>query len=192
MREKAYEVKIKNIIDMAVSFSAMGRVFEKGSAEEIKRELGKRIDDILSSETEEEYREKHGGFCKWFTENIRTAARTKNGEVIKDSKLASWGQAAKVIDIALKVCIYYCGLPSAETSKKITHWLNGAIDTKILEHLKGKNPPLILSQIHTIEGINKIEYEELQKMIRAEIEKLSNEEICPVQYDDIKWRELNR
>jgi len=39
MKEKAEKVKVQNIIDMAISFTAMGRVFEKGSTEKIKAKL---------------------------------------------------------------------------------------------------------------------------------------------------------
>ena len=47
MKEKADEVKIQNIIDMAISLTAMGRVFEKGSTEKIKRKLNNCIKDFF-------------------------------------------------------------------------------------------------------------------------------------------------
>jgi len=192
MKEKAEKVKIQNIIDMAVSFSAMGRVFEKGSTKEIKAKLENCIGDFLNLSTKEEYPEKHKEFCEWFTENIKTAERKKDGRIIKESQCASWGQATKVIDIVLKVCVYYCNLPSTDVSSKIIPWLNGAIDTPILEDFKKRYNSPIISQTSTIEDIDKVKYEELQKMIRTDIEKSFNGEIFPVQYDDIKWRELNR
>ena len=192
MNRAAEQAKLKNIIEMAVSFSAMGRVFEKGSTEKIKAKLENCIKDLLNLNAEEEYHKKHKEFCKWFTRNIKTAERKKEGRTIKRSQYASWGQAAKVIDIVLKVCIYYCNLPSAEVSSKVVLWLNGAIDTPILGDLKKRHSSPIISQISTIEDIDKIAYEELQKIIRTDIEELFNGEIFPVQYDDIKWRELNR
>jgi len=192
MNRAAEQAKLKNIIDMALSFSAMGRVFEKGSTEKIKAKLENCIEDFFSLSTEEEYHKKHREFCEWFTRNIKTAERKKGGRIIKRSQYASWGQAAKVIDIVLKVCIYYCNLPSAEVSSKVVPWLNGAIDTPILGDLKKRYSSPIISQISTIEDIDKIAYEELQKMIRTDIEESFSEEIFPVQYDDIKWREVNR
>ena len=192
MKKTAEQAKLKNIIEMAVSFSAMGRVFEKGSTEKIKAKLENCIKDLLNLNAEEEYHKKHKEFCKWFTRNIKTAERKKEGRTIKRSQYASWGQAAKVIDIVLKVCIYYCNLPSAEVSSKIVPWLNGAIDTPILGDLKKRHSSPIISQISTIEDIDKIAYEELQKIIRTDIKESFNGEIFPVQYDDIKWRELNR
>lgn len=192
MKEKAEKVKIQNIIDMAVSFSAMSRVFEKGSTKKIKTKLEKCVKEFLNLSTEEEYHKKHKEFCEWFTKNIKTAERKKDGRIIKKSQYASWGQATKVIDIVLKVCIYYCNLPSAEVSSKIIPWLNGAIDTSILEDFKKRYNSPIISQNSTIEEIDKVKYEELQRMIHIDIVKSFNGEIFPVQYDDIKWRELNR
>ena len=192
MKAKAEKVKIQNIIDMAVSFSAMGRVFGKGSTEKIKAKLNNCIEDFFNLSAKEEYHERHKEFCEWFTTNIKTAERKKGERIIKRSQYASWGQAAKVIDLVLKVCIYYCNLPSTEASSKIIPWLNGAIDTRILEYLKKRYNSPIISQTNTIEDIDERKYEELQKMTRSDIKESFNGEIFPVQYDDIKWRELNR
>lgn len=177
---------------MAVSFSAMARVFEKRSAEKIKARLNETIDDFFSCKSSEEYCEKHYNFCIWFTSNIKTAERWKNNKMIKESHFASWGQAAKLLDIVLKVCIYYCNLPSVEDSSRILPWLNGAIDTPIMEDLRKRYGSAILSQTKTIESIDRQMYEKLQSLIREEIKKSFNSEIFAVQYDDIKWRELNR
>ncbi len=192
MKEKAEKVKIQNIIDMAISFTAMGRVFEKGSTEKIKAKLNNYIKDFFNLSTKEEYYGKHKEFCEWFMKNIKTAERKKDERIIKRSQDASWGQAAKVIDIVLKVCIYYCNLPSAEVSSKITPWLNGAIDSRILEDFKNRYSSPLISQASTIEDIDKATYEKLQEMISTDIKESFNGEIFPVQYDDIKWRELNR
>lgn len=193
MKAKAEKVKIQNIIEMAVSITAMGRVFEKRSGEKIKAKLNNRIEEFLNLSTKEEYQRKHKEFCEWFTVNIKTAERKKDGRIIKMSQYASWGQAAKVIDIVLKVCIYYCNLPSAKVSSKIIPWLNGAIDSRILDDFKKRyNSLIISSQVSTIENIDKATYEKLQQMINTDIEKSFHGEIFPVQYDDIKWRELNR
>jgi len=191
--EDAKAVKIKNILDMALDFTAMIRLFEKGSNKKILSYLDSFIPSIFNSETELEYNGKHSEFCQWFTSNIKTAEkRNKNGLLIKKSGYASWGQAAKVLDIILKVCIYYCHLPSCERAAKIVVWLNGAVDTPILEYLKKCYNCQLISRTTTIEGIDKEKYEEIQKMIRSEINEKYNDKIVPVQFDDILWRKLNR
>lgn len=194
MKQKADKDKIKlqNIIDIAVSFSAMGRVFEKGSAEKIKDRMNKTIGDFLNLTSKEEYCRKHDNFCRWFCENIKTAERKKNDKIIKSSQYASWGQAAKIIDIVLKVCIYYCNLPSIEYSSKVIAWLNGAIDTPLMKDLKERYKSNANLRTNTIESIDKATYKELQRLIRKDIKTSFNDKIFPVQYDDIKWRELNR
>jgi hypothetical protein len=192
MKEKAEKVKLQNIIDMAVSFSAMARVFEKGSAEKIKDRMNEIIGDFLNLTSKEEYYREHDNFCRWFCENIKTAERKKNNKIIKTSQYASWGQAAKIIDIALKVCIYYCNLPSVEYSSKVIAWLNGAIDTPIMKDLKERYKSNENLRTNSIESIDKATYKELQRLIREDIKTSFNDEIFPVHYDDIKWRELNR
>jgi len=190
--EDAKAAKIKNILEMALDFTAMIRLFETGSKEKILFYLESFIPSILNSETELEYKDKHGEFCEWFVSNIKTAERYKNGLLIKKSGYASWGQAAKVLDITLKVCVYYCHLPSCERADKMSVWLNGAIDTPILENLKKCYNCQLISKTSTIEGIDKEKYEEIQKMIRSEIKDKYTDKIVPVQFDDIIWRALNR
>lgn len=192
MKKNAITIKIQNIIDMAVSFTAMGRVFEKGSTKKIVEKLNKCIEEFFNLQTTEEYYKKHQEFCEWFMLNVKTAEKKKNGKIIKNSQNASWGQSAKVIDIVLKVCIYYCHLPSCEVSSKIIPLLNGAIDTQILNELKKKYNSPIIADTHTIENIDKVKYEELQNEIRSDIGESYSGGICPVQWDDIKFRELNR
>lgn len=190
MKIEVEEAKQRNIIDMAISFSEMKRVFGKGSTDKIKKKLYEYIDEFFNAQSEEKYRKKHREFCKWMTENITRSKR--KGKGVNSSKKASWGQAAKVIDIALKVCIYYCNLPSPSASSRIVPWLNGGIDTALLEYLRDKCDPPLPKRISTLADITEEVYDELQDLIRSDIRESRNGEISPVQYDDIKWRELNQ
>jgi hypothetical protein len=190
MKTEVEKAKQRNIIGMAISFSAAERIFDKGSTEKMRKKLYEYIDEFFNASSEEQYRKKHREFCKWMTENIMTSKR--KGKAIKASKKASWGQAAKVIDIALKVCIYYCKLPSPSASSKIMAWLNRGIDTAILKDLKRKYHRPLLGGIFTLADITEEVYDELQNIIRSDIEKSFNGEIAPVQYDDMMWRELNQ
>ena len=56
----------------------------------------------------------HADFCGWFTQNIDRAQKKKQRESGAAIRKSSYGQAAKVIDIAAKVYVYYCALPSRE------------------------------------------------------------------------------
>lgn len=163
MKTEAEKIKQCNIIDVAVSFSAIGRIFKRGSTEKIRKKLYECIDEFFDVRSEEEYCKKHKEFCEWITENIMTSRR--KGKLTKASKKASWGQAAKMIDITLKVCIYYCKLPSPSVSSKIVPWLNGGIDTTILKNLKKKCDPPFLRGISTLAAINRETYDKLQRCI---------------------------
>jgi hypothetical protein len=183
----AIEAKKKNIIDMAFGFSAMTRVFEKESDDLIKDRLTQTFRELEGIDSEPRLRELHHSFCEWFTQTIKHA---KGGEP------ASYGQGAKVLDIALKVYVYYCGLPNQTKADYLIPLLNGAVDTPILRHLlsmlnapdgKSLNP-----YQWNIKIVDKNAYDILQQLIRADIKNSFSGEIYPVQYDDIMWRRLNR
>ena len=69
-------------------------------------------------------------------------------------------------------------------------WLNAVIDNPLLENLKRRYGLSKIGQIYSIGDIDKRRYEELQKLIKTDIEHLFDGKIFPVQYDDMKWREL--
>lgn len=191
----AESAKIKNIIDMAFSFSAMTRVFRKDSAIEIEKELENILSLITSVKSEQDFKELHHTFCLWFKKNIKTAERNKDGMTIKPSGPASYGQGAKVLDVALHVYVHYCHLPEWETAERVTKWLNSAIDTKMLKYLKNM-PDTEAHPIHAtaIEDIDEKTYIILQKLLRRDIirnPKFSVQSL-PVQWDDIMWRFLNK
>ena len=68
----------------------------------------------------------HRDFCQWFVKTIKLA---------KTEEPSSYGHAAKVLDLALKVYVYYCKMPSPEKAESLMPRLNGGIDTPILRHL---------------------------------------------------------
>jgi len=189
----AEQAKTRNIVDVAFSSAAMTRVFEKGSDDKIKHELQQRIPQIASSKNEGDFKRLHDSFCQWFRENIKTAKRVnkKTGKVIKESNFASYGQGAKVLNVALKVYVYYCHMPDVETAERIKKWLNAAIDTKMMEDLKKYcNFPA-----KSIEDVNKETYFALQKLVMQDIIKREDKfpgGTYPVEWEDIMWRELNK
>ncbi len=190
-QSRANRVKEINIIDMGLTFTAMMRIFEVNSKVKIANKLTETLSLISSAKTMSDYLIIHESFCIWFTENIKTAEKNlKNGK-LKLSKAASYGHAAKVLDISAKVYFYYAHCPLPEVAKIVTPLLNGAIDTPIMEFLKSN---FIHSEISakTIEEIDKIQYEEMQKLIKSIIKTKYKYNLMAVQFDDIMWNELNR
>jgi len=169
--------KQKNIIEIAFAFTAMTRVFTKGSKPKVEEHLGNLFDGLVNVNTREEYEATHRRFCSWFMSTILTTA----------NKPASYGQAAKVLDIAIKVYVYYCVRPDAEVARRILPLLNGAIDTPILKYLKSNGAATV--RANTILEIDEVAYRALQLLVAKESLSLG---VYPVQYDDLQWRRLNR
>ena len=183
----AIQAKKRNIIDMAVGFAGMMPLFQERSADLIKQKLTESFESLERIGSDEEFNKMHRAFCQWFVKTIRLA---------KTEEPSSYGHAAKVLDLALKVYVYYCNMPSPAKAEALTPWLNGAIDTHILSYLykklediKGKPYPPHYSW--TIKVINKEDYDLLQKVIRQDIRDSFDARILPVQYDDIMGQRLN-
>jgi|GEM_PF-503865 len=203
MKERSHEIKMESIIDMAALYSGMARVFEKGSMDKIRNEIGKRINEFFNLKSKEEYIKKHEEFCNWFIKNVKVARRKDEKEGKNKSTYASWGQAAKVMDMVMKVIFYYCKLPSEEYASKIMPWLNGAIDGKILNYLKKQLKgghlkkyreeyyPKI-SNIYGIKDIGKHEYKLLQDLLNLDCKETGNGDMLLIQYEDFIWRKLRR
>lgn len=191
MSKLANDAKKNNILDVAIMFSAMIRLFAKGSKERIARELWDLTSGLAAINSVDDYEQLHKGFCDWFCQEIHTAEKTlKNGKT-KQSKQASFGQAAKVLDIALKVYVYYCSQPSSDVSVRITPFLHGAVDTAMMKYLKFNHPETSV-RATTIEQVNEQIYRVLQDLIVRDINNRFQNDILPVQWDDVLWQELNR
>ncbi|MGD9076463.1 MAG: hypothetical protein PVJ69_14695 [Desulfobacteraceae bacterium] len=186
--ELAREAKKQNIIDMAVGFTVMMPLFQERSADLIKEKLAGLFEGLDRISSDQDFSKMHRDFCQWFVKTIRLA---------KTEEHPSYGHAAKVLDLALKVYVYYCKMPSPAKAESLMPRLNGAIDTPILRHLfknlediyRKSYPPHYL---WTIKMIDKEDYDLLQKVIRQDIRDSFGDNILPVQYDEIMGRRLNR
>jgi hypothetical protein len=183
----AIQAKKRNTIDMAVGFAGIMPLFQEGSADRIKEKLTETFEGLERIGLDEEFNKMHRAFCRWFVKTIKLA---------KTEEPSSYGHAAKVLDLALKVYVYYCRMPSPAKAELLTPRLNGVIDTPILRHLftrlqdmYGKpSPPHYL---WTIKMINEGDYDLLQKALRQEIRDSFDDRISPVQYDDIMGQRLD-
>lgn len=102
-KEEANEARKDNIIDMGLTFSAMLRLFSSGSKSDIVNLLNVYLNKIQRINSQEDYSTMHKEFCEEFSIKITTALKKlKNGKT-KESRQASFGQAAKIFDIVIKV-----------------------------------------------------------------------------------------
>ena len=137
--EEAETAKTENIIEMAFDFTAMMWLFAKGSPPKIHRKLETAFAGLGSIREQKDYDLMHADFCGWFTQNIDRAQKKKQRESGAAIRKSSYGQAAKVIDIAAKVYVYYCALPSRD-AQVLLLLLHGAVDNEIVKHLIRKFP----------------------------------------------------
>ena len=184
----AKQVKKHNVIHIAIGVSAITPLFQERSSKLIKERLADLFEGLDRISSDQDFSKMHRGFCQWFVKNIRLA---------KTEEPSSYGHAAKVIDLALKVYVYYFNMPSPAKAESLIPRLNGTIDTPILrrlfkklEDIYGKScPPHYL---WTIKMIDKENYDLLQKVIRQDIRDSFDDNISPLQYDDIIEGRLNR
>lgn len=186
--ELAEQAKKRNIVGMAVNFTAMMPLFQEHSDDLIKEKLADLFEGLERISSDQGFSKMHGDFCQWF---IRTISLSKTEEP------PSYGHAAKVLDLALKIYVCYCKMPSPAKAASLIPRLNGAIDTPILRYLfkrlediYGKTSPPHYSW--TIKMIKKEDYDLLQKIIRQDIRDSFDNSISPVQYDDVMGPRLNR
>jgi len=192
VQDAPQSIRLENIIDMGLGFSAMIRLFDKGSNRRLHKQILIEAQKIFIAESEEDFKTIHLRFCKWGVQQIILAEKRKNGQVIKKSGPASFGQVAKTLDVVLKVAVYYCHLPDCEKSQQISEWLNAAVDTKMMGMLKSYYPSDIVSWPKTIEQVDDPAYKSIQAIVRKFILERHKGGITPVQFDDIYWRKLNR
>ena len=183
----AEQEKKRNIIDMAVGFAGMMPLFQERSADLIKEKMTELFEGVERIGSDQDFSKMHRGFCQWFVKTIKLA---------KTEEPSSYGHAAKVLDLALKVYVYYCRMPSPAKAEFLIPRLNGAIDTPLLRHLAKKLEDIYGKSysrlLWSIKMMDKEYYDLLQKMIRQDIRDSFHDDILPVQYDDIMWRRLSR
>jgi hypothetical protein len=69
--------------------------------------------------SKDDYEGLHADFCNWFTKRICTAGKQFKSGRSNPSCPCSYGEAAKVLDVAAKVYVYYCALPSPEVATRL-------------------------------------------------------------------------
>lgn len=190
----ADEAKFVNIIDMALDFSAMMRLFEKGTKYKIKENLLEEIKQLSKIKTETEYQKFHDNFCDWGSKNIVLTQRRNRstGKITKKSGMASYGQMAKILDVVLHVVIYYAHYPNNKQAQTMSKWLNPALDNEMMKFLKRYYRNNITPWPVSIEQVDKTTYGSLQEIVRKFIREQRNGDILPIQFDDIYWEALNR
>ncbi|MFH1141067.1 MAG: hypothetical protein V1724_05245 [Chloroflexota bacterium] len=188
--KNAHEARLDNIIDMGLDFSAMIRLFERGSKRRLQARILDDLPKVFEAKSEKQFVDFHASFCNWGRETVMLAEKTKNGQITKKSGPASYGQIAKTLDVVLKVAVYYCHLPNCEKYQSISGWLNAAVDTKMMALLSKYYPEAIRPWPATIEKVDDYAYAVIQDTVRKFIKEKHSGSITPVQFDDIYFKAL--
>jgi hypothetical protein len=186
------EIKLYNIVDMGLTFSAMIRLYEKGTKQTLRDKILEELTKISKITSKASFEKKHSDICKWGTKNIFLAERTKAEIVIKKKGPASYGQIAKTLDVVLKVVIHYCHWPNPEQAELLTEWLHAAVDNKMMTFLKKEYPEYFSNWPSNVEDVDENIYLSLQELVRLFIKDVHDWQILPVEFDDIYWNILNR
>ncbi len=155
------QIRLHNIVDMGLTFSAMFRLFEKGSKPIIKEEIIDSLKKLPIVNSKDDYSSIHRKFCLWGINNLKLAEKRKNGKLIKVSKPASYGQVAKTYDVVLTVVVYYSKWPDANNSEMISKWINAAVDNKMMGFLKKEYPDYFDSWPSSVEEVDEAKYNKL-------------------------------
>jgi hypothetical protein len=191
-RNKADIAKLRNIVDMSLAFTAMIRIFEKGSKNKLKEKIVNDHDRFFNAVSEDEFKAIHTGFCVWGMENIKLAKKKLKNGGFKKSRPASYGQIAKTLDVVLHVVVFYGQYPNAERATMISKWLNAAMDTKMMSFLAGCYPNALAKWPKTIEEVDQDDYSTIQDIVRLFIQEEHQRCIIPVNFDDMYWEVLNQ
>jgi hypothetical protein len=186
------DVRLFNIVDMGLTFSAMIRLYKKGSKKILREEIINILPDIANADSIKSFLITHNKFCIWGMNRLSLTEKHRQGKLIKKTGPPSYGQVAKTLDVVLKVVIYYCRWPNESTSGSIAKYLNAAVDTQMLAFLKSKYSDNFQLWPITIENINQSKYVSVQKLVKQFIVDEHKGYIMPVQFDDLYWNILNR
>ncbi|MCJ7632774.1 hypothetical protein MUP77_10345 [Candidatus Bathyarchaeota archaeon] len=177
------KVRLRCLIDLGLNFSAMLRLYKKGSKEKFYNKVLSEIPSLLQSENEEQFQMAHSSICEWGVKNLL---------VNEGSGYASYGQIAKTLDVILKVVIDYGHMPDCYKAKQMSPWLNSAVDNKMMNMLKKNYPNVIKPWPSNIRQVNREKYLVIQSLVRRFNTEKYNNRITPVQFDDIYWWCLNK
>ncbi len=176
--EKIREIRLSNVIDMGLAFSAMIRLFPEGTKEKLHNRILDYVKRVSKAESKEDFDKIHSDFCEWGIREIRIA---------KKDTSASYGQIAKTFNVVLKVVIYYSHFPDFEKSKELSWWLHAAVDTEMMAMLRDYYPKDIKAR--RVVQVDKDAYQKLRETVAKFIKEKHNGKILPIQFDDIYYHE---
>jgi hypothetical protein len=187
------QTKLHVVVDMGLAFSAMMRLFKKHSKNMLHTKIYAELQKFFDAKTPDEFGKIHSELCEWGTREISLAKR--NGNDIKNGKKASYGQIAKTLDVVLKVVIYYSHFPDCMRAQRLSEWLNVAMDTKMMAHVRReylKNQDVQSWPKKVDDVCDKETYDLVQETVCRYMKDRHLDKLLPSQFEDILWAKVNK
>lgn len=181
------DIRLYNMVDMGLRYSGMIRLYTKGTKKKLINEMLEFLPNISNADSSEAFDEIHSDFCRWATNNIFLAEKRKNRIVVRKRSKIGYGQAAKTLDVTLKVLVYYCNWPNKTKSKQLRKWIHAAIDNKMMRHLKGTYPNAFKNWPKSVAEVKKQDYLKLQYLVHQFISEIDKDIKLSVEFDDKYW-----
>lgn len=163
----------EELITKVMSFMSynpsIGRVLKKGGVNKFQRIIMKMLPELSEINSIEQFNKLHHKYVKKVISNIKTSENSK-------SHRASYGQAAKPINVFLKVYVDWSKRPNMAVRKKILPYLHVPLDSILIQSIKEnhsqwyecKIKPWTDKQEYSLSKINKRIYYRWQKHFREE------------------------
>ena len=79
------DIRLSNIVDMGLTFSAMIRLYKKGSKTTLHQKIVRILPEIAKADSFEHFQETHTKFCAWGMNRLSLAEKKRQGKIIKHS-----------------------------------------------------------------------------------------------------------
>lgn len=180
LKQRIRNQTIYNMLDGCLFSTKMYRIFQKGSLNVIRNALIKKIVEFCNVKTQLEFNRKRSRLIRFFISHViqRGAKRSP----------ASYGQAAKVVDLMLCHLFYesFC------RQERVIPWLYPAIDNNYLQYLKRQYREEFPANVTSLKTIDKEIWAKLQRLILLDIDNKFQGKLYPVEWDILKWPEFAR
>jgi len=175
------DIRIYNMVDMGLRYSGMIRLYQRGSKQKLIRKIMKMLPEISDIDSKTDFDKIHHAFCMWAKRNISLARPRQTRANI------SFGQAAKTLDVTLKVLVYYCSWPNRVKSSRLVKWIHAAVDTDMMRYLKKYYRSEFTLWPKTVKQVDKRSYNKIQDLVKRFVAQKDNTISLPVQFDDKYW-----
>ena len=162
----AEPTKIIEVMAFMAYNPSIGRVLERGGVKKFRKMAVRRIAQVPTIQTREDFDRFHASWTKQIIRQIRTNSR-QGGRPCSD------GQAQKPINVFLKLYVDWSKLPDRATAQRLLPYLHVPLDSILMRRISQNYKKEFLQTIFPIQkrkfslaGINQEAYRAWQRLFR--------------------------